>query len=103
MKIKKKIKKHSLTLLLLIQLAVLYDIFLITSVSDVRFYGAILTYLIITLISKFSSKITFIFCILLLIFLYVRYLFVGPDVGSEEIAVWLVLFFVVGILQKIRE
>lgn len=98
-----KRKKYLPWVLLSIFLAVLLDIFVVVGQSDLRFYGVIFLYLFSAYIYKFSSKITFSFCLVVLLIIYIRYLFFGPDLKTEEASVWWVLFFTVGVLQKFKE
>lgn len=86
--------------ILILYSSVVYDIFKIEGASDFRFFGIIILYFIITYILKIRSTITFLFLLLLLFIMSFRYFTKGPDVITEEAAVWFVLFFTVGIFQK---
>jgi len=99
-----KIKKTSLWIALFLFAVVIFDIFLIPVTSDVFFFGVIGLYvLLIFIANKIKSSLTLRFTMLLLIIMFIRYVLFGPDGVTEEIAVWFVLFLLIGVIQKWRE
>lgn len=99
----RKFKKLVLLFIIIIYILVLFDIFFIGTSSDLRFFGLVIPYVLLTLFYKVKSKQTLLFCIFLLIILFTKYIISGPEVQTEEIAVWFVLFFTAGVLQQLRE
>lgn len=71
--------------------------------SDIVIFGALLLYGFFIKIFKIMSTFTFLFCLGLLVLMYILYLFTGPSISTEKAAVWLVLFMAMGILQQWRE
>ena len=83
--------------------ALLTDIFYITESFDVITFGLLGFYIFGIKLYKLSSRATFLFCLVLLILTYVQFLFLGSSVTTEKSAVWFVLFFIVGVIQRFRE
>lgn len=52
---------------------------------------------------KTTSKMTFLFSLSLLLFMYIIYLFFGPNIQAEKAATWLFLFLGIGFLQQWKE
>lgn len=102
-KIRKFVKRGKLGLISIALIAVLIDIFFLAGQSDIKYFGILAIYGFIYWITKFGSIITFLFCIFLLIVLCVYYLLFGTVDATEKIAVWFVLFFAIGVIQKWRE
>jgi len=82
---------------------VLGDIFYIPASSDVRFFGLIGIYALGTRWYRLTSKVTFIICLALLGVMYVLFLTTSTSVRTERAAVWLVLFWIAGVIQQWRE
>lgn len=107
--IKEKVKKYIFAdlykpyILCTVFLALIADIFLLVGNSDLRFFGISLLFLISAIFYRFSSKLTFILCLVLLGIMYVSFLISGPSALTEKVAVWLVLFMIVGIIQQWNE
>lgn len=79
------------------------DIFAIGGQSDVRYYSTIILYITLVGILRVNSLITFLNILLLIPIMSFKYFIDGPDMFTEEVAIWFVLFFIVGIFQKWRE
>ncbi len=79
------------------------DIFVLSSQSDVKYFGITILFYIIALFYGWKSRFTFIICLLLLLIMYVKFLQTGPSITTEKTAVWLFLFMVVGMLQQWKE
>lgn len=92
--------KNQLIILPILFLALFLDIFALVGVSDIRFFGITGIFLISVFLYQIDSKFTFILCLLLLIIMYISFLSSGPSVFTEKVAVWIVLFLIVGILQQ---
>jgi hypothetical protein len=99
----KKIKKFKHVIICLCYFIAIIDSFFLVNSSDFRFFGTITIYVFIARSFKVDSRITFIFCLVLLFAMFLRYLFFGPDAITEELAVWLVLFFASGIFLQWKE
>lgn len=102
-KIRKFVKRRKLGLILVALFAVIVDVFFLTGQSDIKYFGVLTIYGFIYWITKFGSITTFLFCIFLLILLCTHYLLFGTVDSTEKIAVWFVLFFAIGVIQKWRE
>lgn len=79
------------------------DIFFIPQSSDFVIFGILLLYVIFTKMFHMKSKATFLLCLGLLFCMYINFLLTGTSVATEKAAVWLVLFFALGIFQQWRE
>lgn len=82
---------------------VLINILSSSMASDRKYFGVLLIYLIIMRIANLKSYVTFIFLLIILFIMSFRYFIAGPDEIAEKAAVWFVLFFAVGLVQKWRE
>lgn len=100
---KKYILKYRWAIISLCYIFILIDIFFIDNESDRRYIGILLLYIISTFYTKLRSKITFFFCLFLLLIVFTKYLMAGSAQGTEKAAVWLVLVFIIGIIQQLRE
>lgn len=99
----KHLDRSRVVLLTLVLLSVFIDIFLLSSSTDLITFGILIFYIILARYFRFTSKFTFAFCILLLFTMYGGYIISGPSTITEKNAVWLVLFLLVGIIQKWKE
>lgn len=97
------LNENKKTLLFLTMLTVLLDIFFISTSSDVLIFSIIILYSFFSRILSFSSKATFIFCLVILFIMTISYAISYTSVTTEKAAVWLVLFLAVGILQQWKE
>lgn len=102
-KVKKHLDNSRTVLLTLVLLSVLIDIFLLSSSTDFITFSILISYVSLARYCRLTSKFTFIFCILLLFTMYGGYVISGPSPITEKNAVWLVLFLLVGIIQKWKE
>ncbi len=73
------------------------------SSSDLVIFSLLALYIALARFYGTKSKLTFLFCIVLLILMYGLFLTTGTSVATEKVAVWLVLFILVGIIQQWRE
>lgn len=71
--------------------------------SDVVIFGALLFYGFFIKIFRIKSAFTFSLCLGLLVLMYIEYLIAGPLISTEKTAVWLILFFGIGVIQQWRE
>lgn len=97
------LKHNKLLALEALFLAIIADILFITGASDFYFFGSVGVYIAAIRFYKLTSKLTFIWCLVLLGLMYIKFLFTGPSASTEKAAVYLVLFWVVGIFQQWRE
>ncbi|MDO8269855.1 MAG: hypothetical protein Q7T54_04265 [Candidatus Levybacteria bacterium] len=102
-KIRKFVKSRKSGLIVIALIAVIVDVFFLTGQSDIKYFGVLTLYGFVYWITKFGSITTFLFCIFLLILLCIYYLLLGTVDATEKIAVWFVLFFAIGVIQKWRE
>lgn len=94
---------NKITVLSIIFFAIISDIIFFTQSSDIIFFGMLGLYLITVFIYKLKSKLTFLFCLVLLSVMYLQFIFTGTSLTTEKTAVWLFLFTAMGILQQLRE
>lgn len=97
------LEKNKPIVLTLMALAVLADILYLPGSSDVKIFGLLVAYGVAVRFYEIESKVTFLWCLVLLGVMFVEFLFTGPSVVTEKAAVWLVLFLTFGILQQWRE
>ena len=71
--------------------------------SDVIIFGSLLFYVIFIKIFRIMSTFTFLLCLGLLVLMFIQYLFTGVSISTEKTAVWLILFFGIGVIQQWRE
>lgn len=71
--------------------------------SDIVIFGALLLYVIFIKIFRITSTVTFLLCLGLLTLMSIEYLFTGASISTEKAAVWLILFLLVGSIQKWKE
>ena len=97
------IEKNSSAILVVLYSVPLVDTFVMDKASDVLYFGTVILYMLVSRIMHRSSKSTFSYCLLLLSFMYVLYIFTGPSVMTENVSVWLVLFMATGVIQMWNE
>jgi hypothetical protein len=93
-------EKNKVILYTLLLVALAGDIFFSSEGSDFHFFGLTGMTLITNLFYKLKSKYIFILCLILLILMYIYFLAQGTSPMTEKVAVWIVLFMVVGIVQQ---
>lgn len=71
--------------------------------SDVIVFGSLLLYVIFIKIFRIKSKFTFLLCLGLLALMFIEYLIAGASISTEKTAVWLILFFGIGVIQQWKE
>ncbi len=71
--------------------------------SDVVIFSALLLYGVFIKIFRIKSTFTFLLCLGFLVLMSIEYLFTGASVSTEKAAVWLILFFGIGVIQQWRE
>lgn len=71
--------------------------------SDFVIFGSLLFYGIVIKIFRINSTFTFLLCLGLLAMMSIGYLLTGASILTEKAAVWLILFFGVGVIQQWRE
>ncbi len=91
------------TLLVVLFLIVFWDIQFIAISYDLITFGILLSYILFIRLFHLRSKQTFLFCLSILLVLFINFITSGTSVATEKAAVWLVLFMVVGVFQQWRE
>lgn len=76
------------------------EIIFIASNSDLKYFGLVGLFIVISLFYKLSSKITFGLCLLLLSIMYISFIASLSSPVTEKAAVFIVLFMIVGIIQQ---
>ena len=83
--------------------ALVGEIFFTPGNSDIRFFGFLILFFITSSFYQLKSRVTFSLCLVLLCIMYGEFLLSGPSFITEKVAVWIVLFMVVGIIQQWKE
>lgn len=103
-------KENKFFFLWLLFTLVLGDSIFFAVSSDIRIFSLLAFYLFLFRQFHLKSQTTFIFVLFLFLFAYVFYIFTDPSAfhqttspPTEKIAVWVFLFFVLGVIQKWRE
>lgn len=97
------LKANKPLVLFIIYLSVLIDGLFIETNSDFITFTILGLYIFFASYFKQAARNTFIFSLVLLVVMYVSFLLSGPSISTEKIAVWLVLFLLVGIIRQWRE
>lgn len=99
----KWIHGNPLTFLAFVSILVIAEVFAFPILSDVRLFGGLFLYWYLSYIGKLTSARVFQLCIILLTGMVLGYLIRGAAATTERLAVWFVLFFVLGIFTQWRE
>ena len=75
----------------------------IASNSDIKYFGLVGLFILISLFYKLSSKVTFGLCLLLLSIMYCSFIASPSSPVTEKAAVFIVLFMIIGIIQQWKE
>ncbi len=96
--------------ILLVLGLILGDVFFFPVSSDVRIFGVLFLYIVLTRRLHWRSRTTFILALILFLLSFILYLFTDsvrfhePLIpATERVAVWMYLFLVIGVIQKWRE
>ncbi len=96
--------------ILLILGLILGDVFFFQISSDVRIFGILFVYIVLTKWLCWHSRTTFILALVLFLLSFILYLFTDPArfhqvliPPTERLAVWVYLYLVIGVIQKWRE
>lgn len=84
-------------------IAVIINSIFFESNSDTIFFGLLGFYIGVVFFYKLRSKLTFLFCLTLLIIMFIEYLVTGTSLRTEKTAVWFFLFMATGIVQQWKE
>lgn len=71
--------------------------------SDLVIFSALLCYGSFIKMFRIKSGFTFLLCLGLLMLMYILYVISGASISTEKAAVWLILFFGIGVIQQWRE
>jgi hypothetical protein len=93
-------EKNKSIIYVFLLIALAGDIFFSPGDSDFHFFGLTGLALITNLFYRLKSKYVFILCLILLCIMYVFFLTQGTSGATEKVAIWIVLFMVVGIAQQ---
>jgi len=93
----------SKVVLTLVFVPIIFNSIFIESSSDIIFFGFLGAYIGAVFFYKLDSKLTFLFCLTLLIIMSIEYLLTGPSLKTEKTAVWFFLFIAIGIAQQWNE
>jgi hypothetical protein len=97
------LRKNKYTVLTVILFITLGDIIFIPDNSDVRTFAILGLCILSMKLYVLKSKVIFVYCLLLLLVMFVSFVASGTSVHTEKAAVWFVLFFAVGIIRQWKE
>ena len=97
------LKKNKSLLIMAIAFLILSDILFLFGSSDIRIFIFLTLYVFISFLYKSKHRLTFLLCLVFLAVLFAEFIKSGASEKTEEAAVWLVLFLVVGIIQQWKE
>src|SRR6266581_797650 len=81
-----------ITILMVIFIVILGDILFIPGSSDIRIFGILFFYIVCIFMFRLKNNLTFLFCLVLLMTMYIEFLLSAGSLQAEKAAVWLVLF-----------
>lgn len=93
----------SAAVLTFIFIVIVINCIFVESSYDIIFFGLLGFYIGVAFFYKLHNKLTFLFCLALLIIMFIEYLFMGTDLKTEKTGVWFFLFMATGIVQQWRE
>lgn len=97
------LQKQKKTLLSLLVVGIFEDIVLRPTSSDLLTFSVLSIYIVFIFTLKIKSTFTFYICLFLLAISVAIFLFDDMAIAAEKAAVWLILFFVIGVIQQWRE
>lgn len=97
------LQKNKSIVLTVIYVSIVADVLFIPDSSDLRTFTILAIYIGSIRLYKLKSKATFLLCLALLGFMYVLFIETQASVTTEKAAVWLVLFWLIGIIQQWKE
>lgn len=86
----------------LIFTGILADTFFVKTTSDFIIFPIVLLYIYALRMYRIPSALTFSFCLVLMGVVCIGYIATGASVLTEKAAVWLVLFWIIGLIQQWR-
>lgn len=81
----------------------LIDTFFVKLSSDAITFGVLLSYIALSRVYRWTSRITYLICIGLLIAMFISFIFSYTSIATEKLAVWLFLFLLIGIIKAWKE
>ena len=93
----------SLSLLFLVFVTIFVDLTGFFSYSDVPFIIVFSLYFLFLFIQKGTSKVSFVMALFLLVYMGISYIPTGAGRITERIGEWFYLFFIVGLIQYMKE
>lgn len=97
------LRENKKTVLTLFIVFILFDSLRARLSSDVVIFSMLLLYGIFIKIFQIKSTFTFLFCLLLLAEMFMSFVLTGASISTEKVAVWLILFFGIGVIQQWKE
>lgn len=91
------------TVLVLLLVIIFSDIFVAKIQSDIVYLSVLTLSAICAHLYSLKSNNTFFLCLLLLAVMFVSYVFTSASIVTEKASVWLILFWLFGVLQQWRE
>lgn len=98
-----KYKKNISVIIPVLFIAVILNILIDVAATDKMYFSVLILYILVNFFGRVKSSVTFVFLLVLLLIMSIRYLIAGPDLIAEKAAVWFVLFMAFGLYQKWRE
>lgn len=97
------LRENKKTILTLLTVSIFGDILFLSKSSDLIIFSILILSVFFIKIFELKSKLTFLLCLALLTTMFFSYLFTETSIPTEKAAVWLVLFLIIGVIQKWRE
>ncbi len=71
--------------------------------SDFILFSSLFAYFVFVKVFRINSRVTFSLCLILLIGMSFSYLFIDKTFPTEKMAVWMILFLFIGMIQQWKE
>lgn len=97
------IKNNKSSVLTVLFISVFVDVVLIQEDSDLLTFPVLAFYITAIRFYKLKSNVTFLFCLCLLLIMFISFLLSGTSLKTEKTAVLIILFTAIGIGQQWKE
>lgn len=97
------IKKNVVIVLSFLFLIILADTLYTPTSSDIKMFGILILYGVVSKFYGLTSRLTLGVCLSLFGIMFFQFLVSGPAVQTEKTAVWLILFWAFSMVQQWRE
>lgn len=98
-----KLREFRLVLFTAFFVGIFADVFFFETTSDIRLVFLVLLWLLVLKAFQFKSDVTFKIVAGYLLILFLLFIFARTSSASERLSTWIYLFFIIGLIQQIRE